>query len=76
MLTPILSRKEDTNKNTNGLIRRHLPKGTDFNEIDKNKRLFIQQKLNNRPPQIIDYKTPKEKFNEFIKSNSNIAFIN
>ena len=57
---PYSSWERGTNENTNGLIRRYLPKGTDFNEIDENKLLFIQQKLNNRPRKIIGYKTPKE----------------
>jgi IS30 family transposase len=47
-------------KNTNGLIRRYLPKGTDFNLIDKKQLMMIQEKLNNRPRKIIGYKTPKE----------------
>ena len=57
---PYSSWERGTNENTNGLIRRFLPKGTDFNEIDENKLLFIQEKLNNRPRKIIGYKTPKE----------------
>ena len=57
---PYSSWERGTNENTNGLIRRYLPKGTDFNEIDENKLLFIQEKLNNRPRKIIGYKTPKE----------------
>jgi IS30 family transposase len=47
-------------KNTNGLIRRYLPKGTDFNLIDKKQLMIIQEKLNNRPRKIIGFKTPKE----------------
>ena len=57
---PYSSWERGTNENTNGLIRRFLPKGTDFNEIDENKLFFIQEKLNNRPRKIIGYKTPKE----------------
>lgn len=57
---PYSSWERGTNENTNGLIRRYLPKGTDFNEIDENKLLFIQEKLNNRPRKIIGYKTPNE----------------
>ena len=57
---PYSSWERGTNENTNGLIRRYLPKGTDFNEIDEKKLLFIQEKLNNRPRKIIGYKTPKE----------------
>ena len=57
---PYSSWERGTNENTNGLIRRYLPKGTDFNKIHENKLLFIQEKLNNRPRKIIGFKTPKE----------------
>lgn len=65
---PYSSWERGTNENTNGLIRRFLPKGTDFNEIDENKLLFIQEKLNNRPRKIIGYKTPKEIMDFELKS--------
>ena len=57
---PYSSWERGTNENTNGLIRRYLPKGTDFNKIDKKQLQIIQEKLNNRPRKIIGYKTPKE----------------
>jgi IS30 family transposase len=57
---PYSSWERGTNENTNGLIRRYLPKGTNFNEIDLKQLQMIQQKLNNRPRKIIGYKTPKE----------------
>jgi IS30 family transposase len=57
---PYSSWERGTNENTNGLIRRYLPKGTNFNEIDKKRLQIIQEKLNNRPRKIIGYKTPKE----------------
>jgi IS30 family transposase len=38
-----------TNENTNGLIRWYLPKGTDFNELDKPTLEAIIKALNNRP---------------------------
>lgn len=57
---PYSSWERGTNENTNGLIRRYLPKGTDFNKIDEKKLMKIQEKLNNRPRKIIGYKTPKE----------------
>lgn len=57
---PYSSWERGTNENTNGLIRRYLPKGTDFNQVDKKDLLEIQEKLNNRPRKIIGYKTPKE----------------
>lgn len=57
---PYSSWERGTNENTNGLIRRYLPKGTNFNEIDIKQLMNIQEKLNNRPRKIIGYKTPKE----------------
>ena len=57
---PYSSWERGTNENTNGLIRRYLPKGTDFNLIDNKKLIEIQEKLNNRPRKIIGFKTPKE----------------
>lgn len=57
---PYSSWERGTNENTNGLIRRYLPKGTDFNKIDEKQLQIIQEKLNNRPRKIIGYKTPKE----------------
>jgi len=64
---PYSSWERGTNENTNGLIRRYLPKGTDFTEISEIKLLRIQQKLNNRPRKIIAYKTPKEILNSELK---------
>ena len=57
---PYSSWERGTNENTNGLIRRYLPKGTDFNLIDKKQLMIIQEKLNNRPRKIIGFKTPNE----------------
>jgi len=57
---PYSSWERGTNENTNGLIRRYLPKGTDFNLIDEKTLMRIQQKLNNRPRKIIAYRTPQE----------------
>lgn len=57
---PYSSWQRGTNENTNGLIRRYFPKGTDFNKVEEKKLLKIQEELNNRPRKIIGYKTPKE----------------
>lgn len=57
---PYSSWERGTNENTNGLIRRYLPKGTNFNQISENQLQIIQQKLNNRPRKILGYKTPLE----------------
>jgi len=57
---PYSSWERGTNENTNGLIRRYFPKGTDFNKISQKQLLSVQDKLNNRPRKIIGYKTPNE----------------
>ena len=64
---PYSSWERGTNENTNGLIRRYLPKGTDFNQISENQLMNIQKKLNNRPRKIIAYKTPLEMMNFELK---------
>ena len=60
---PYASWQRGTNENTNGLIRRYFPKGTDFNKVTAKQLKYIQDKLNNRPRKIINYKTPNEIFN-------------
>ena len=47
------------NENTNGLIRKYQPKGTDFNKLTDKQVLEIMDKLNNRPRKCLGYKTPK-----------------
>ncbi len=64
---PYSSWERGTNENTNGIIRRDFPKGTDFNHIDEKQLLKIEQKLNNKPRKILGYKTPNEAINFELK---------
>ena len=57
---PYSSWERGTNENTNGLIRRFFPKKTDFNKISKEQLKIAQDKLNNRPRKVLNYKTPAE----------------
>lgn len=57
---PYASWERGTNENTNGLIRRYLPKKTDFRSVDNRQLKSIQSKLNNRPRKILGFKTPLE----------------
>jgi IS30 family transposase len=57
---PYSSWERGTNENTNGLIRRYFPKGTDFNKITEEQVREVENKLNNRPRKIINYMTPLE----------------
>lgn len=53
-----------TNENSNGLIRDYFPKGTDFNTISKKRLKEVQHQLNERPRKVLDWKTPKEVFEQ------------
>ena len=46
-------------ENTNKLIRRYIPKHTDFNLVSPQKIMNIQKKLNNRPREKLNFDTPK-----------------
>jgi transposase, IS30 family len=55
-----------TNENSNGLVRDYFPAGTDFNLIPKQRLKEVQDQLNERPRHVLDYRTPKEVFEEMI----------
>ena len=57
---PYSSWERGTNENTNGLIRRFFPKGTDFNKVSERELKIVQEKLNNRPRKVLGYRTPAE----------------
>lgn len=57
---PYSSWERGTNENTNGLIRRFFPKGTDFSTVTKQQLMKVQNNLNNRPRKVLNYKTPNE----------------
>jgi IS30 family transposase len=48
------------NENTNGLIRKFYPKGTDFSQVTDEEILRVQNLINDRPRKSLNYKTPKE----------------
>jgi IS30 family transposase len=72
---PYSSWERGTNENTNGLIRRFLPKKTDFNLVPESELKSIQNKLNNRPRKILQYLTPNEAI-KLEKLNSNNQSVN
>ena len=55
-----------TNENSNGLIRHYFPKGTDFSTITKKELKRVQDELNERPRNVLNWKTPKDVFEEYI----------
>lgn len=50
------------NENTNGLIRRYFPKGTDFMSLSESEIQEVIYKLNHRPRKTRGFKTPHELF--------------
>ena len=66
---PYSSWERGTNENTNGLIRRYLPKGTDFNLVTDAELSQIQEKLNHRPRKVLAYRTPVEAIERELQKN-------
>lgn len=54
---PFSSWERGTNENTNKLIRRFIPKGTDIGQYTKKQIKYIQDWINNYPRKIFGYKT-------------------
>ena len=67
---PYSSWERGTNENTNGLIRRFLPKGTDFNLVSIERLKEIENNLNNRPRKVLGFRTPNEMHKLEIQSNN------
>lgn len=55
-----------TNENTNGLIRQYFPKGTDFSLVSTEQIKYVQDLLNGRPRQSLDFFTPNEVFSKYV----------
>ena len=61
---PYSSWERGINENTNGLLRRYFPKGTDFMALSEKEIQSAVDKLNHRPRKTRGYKTPHELFTE------------
>ncbi len=59
---PYSSWQRGLNEHTNGLIREYIPKKSEFEKISRTEIIHIQNRLNNRPRKILEYKTPNEIF--------------
>lgn len=57
---PYRACQRGTNEQTNGLVRRYFPKGTDFSTVSNVRIEGVEHKLNNRPRKCLGWKTPWE----------------
>jgi len=57
---PYCSGQRGTNENTNGLIRRYLPKKTSFDNLPQSDLDDIVWEINNRPKKVLQFFTPFE----------------
>ena len=64
---PYSSYQRGCNENTNGLLRRYLPKQTDFRTLTHAELNDIVQEINNRPRKRLDFYTPNEVFSRKLK---------
>ncbi len=55
-----------TNENSNGLLRDYFPKGMDLSTVTKKRLKEVQNQLNERPRKVLDWRKPKEVFDEFV----------
>jgi transposase, IS30 family len=64
---PYSSWQKGCNEHHNGLLRRYLPKKTDFNNINQEELNDIVEEINTRPRKCLNYQTPKEVFKSCLK---------
>jgi len=76
---PYSSYECGTVENTNGLVRRYIPKKSSFENLTQEKLSQIENKLNNRPRKKLGFYTPNEIVNAIFNNDkpilNKIAFI-
>ncbi len=71
---PYCSGQRGTNENTNGLIRRYLPKKTSFDNLGQEELDDIVFEINNRPRKVLQFSTPFEVLQQSLSINGG-AFV-
>ena len=64
---PYSSWERGSNENQNKLVRRHIPKGTDFDDKTQREVDKIEEWINNYPRCIFDYRTSEQLFEEELR---------
>lgn len=66
---PYASYQRGTNENTNGLLRRYFPKGTDLRTVTQEQLDVVVEEINNRPRKKLGYRTPNEVFQAHLQAS-------
>lgn len=61
---PYQSWQRGSNENLNRLVRQYFPKGTDFNTVNLNEIINVENQINNRPRKRYNFRSPIEMFNQ------------
>ena len=62
-------------ENQNKMIRRYLKKGMNFDDLTTRQLMNIQNKLNKRHRECLNYKTPLELYNQYVQVNASQVTI-
>jgi IS30 family transposase len=65
---PYCSWQKGSNENHNGLLRRYIPKKTDFSLFSQVGLDAMVKEMNDRPRKCLNYSTPKEVFVRYLQS--------
>ncbi len=57
-----------SNENTNGLLRQYVPKGMDLSNVHQNRLNAVARRLNERPRETLNFRTPAERFSQCVAS--------
>ena len=67
---PYHSWEKGSVENTIGLIRRFIPKKSDFQRIPSSDIGHIEKLLNNRPKKCLNFKTPEEVYSQLLATSN------
>lgn len=65
---PYAAWQKGANENHNGILRRYIPKKTDISNLPQWELDLIIEEINNKPKKCLNYQTPREAFEQELKT--------